>query len=99
MLSNGLEENESKTLCSSPKIENFLVHPNGALRNSIYFIFNLVVLWDVRRFSVVEKRWREACKSEDENASEDSFSYTVYSVLPTDSELAAAFVERKQRLV
>lgn len=65
----------------------------------IYIYINLVVLCDIRRFPVVEKRWREAYKSEDENASEDSFSYTVYSVLPADSELATAFVERKQRLV
>ncbi|KAF5465591.1 hypothetical protein F2P56_015580 [Juglans regia] len=49
------------------------------------------------RFPVVEKRWQAACKSENENASEESFSYAVYSLLPADSELASAFVERKQR--
>lgn len=48
---------------------------------------------------MVEKRWQAACKSENENASEESFSYAVYSLLPADSELASAFVERKQRLV
>jgi hypothetical protein len=48
---------------------------------------------------VVEKRWRTACGTENEKASEDSLSYSVFSLLPNDSELAAAFVERKQRLV
>lgn len=47
----------------------------------------------------MEKRWREACKHENENPSDDSLSYSVFSLLPTDSELGAAFVERKQRLV
>lgn len=48
---------------------------------------------------MVEKRWRTACGTENEKASEDSLSYSVFSLLPNDSELAAAFVERKQRLV
>lgn len=46
---------------------------------------------------MVEKRWRTACGTENEKASEDSLSYSVFSLLPNDSELAAAFVERKQR--
>ena len=48
---------------------------------------------------MVERRWRIACKIENENSRADSLSYTVYPLLPTDSELAAAFVERKKRLV
>lgn len=43
---------------------------------------------------MVEKQWRAACKSENETAGEDK---AIFSLLPTDSELAAAFVERKDR--
>ncbi|RVW55566.1 hypothetical protein CK203_105757 [Vitis vinifera] len=43
-----------------------------------------------RRFPVVEKQWRTACKAENENSSNDNLNYTVYPLLPTDSELAAA---------
>lgn len=46
---------------------------------------------------MVEKQWRTACKAENENSSNDNLNYTVYPLLPTDSELAAAFVERKKR--
>lgn len=35
---------------------------------------------------MVEKRWRGACKES-----------TVFPLLPSDSELAAAFVDRKRR--
>lgn len=48
---------------------------------------------------MVEKRWRTACRSENEKITENSLSYSVFSLFPSDSELAAAFVERKQRLV
>ncbi|XP_021904897.1 AP-5 complex subunit mu-like [Carica papaya] len=50
-----------------------------------------------RRFTVVEKRWRAACQSENESASEYSSKNSAVSVLPTDPELATAFAERKQR--
>lgn len=55
----------------------------------------------IRRFPVVEKRWRSACKSENGESSGDELnsSASVYTFLPSDSELAAAFVERKHRLV
>lgn len=46
---------------------------------------------------MVERQWRTACKAENENSSNDNLNYTVYPLLPTDSELAAAFVERKKR--
>lgn len=48
---------------------------------------------------MVERRWRAACKAENYNLSNDNLSYSVYPLLPTDSELAAAFVERKKRSV
>ena len=56
----------------------------------------------VRRFPVVEKRWRSACKSENENenkasSEDDTLKYTVFPFLPTDSELVSSFVERKRR--
>lgn len=38
---------------------------------------------------MVEKRWRGACK--------ESSTDTVFPFLPSDSELAAAFVDRKRR--
>lgn len=41
---------------------------------------------------MVEKRWRVACEKE----GDDDFKYHV---LPNDSELAAAFIDRKKRLV
>ncbi|KAM3702084.1 hypothetical protein ACJW31_04G000100 [Castanea mollissima] len=50
----------------------------------------------LRRFSVVEKRWRTACMSENEKVTENSLSYFAFSLFPSDLELAAAFVERKQ---
>ncbi|XP_076940618.1 AP-5 complex subunit mu-like [Bidens hawaiensis] len=40
-----------------------------------------------RRFSVVERRWSVAAKREN----------VLFSQLPTDSELAAAFIQRKKR--
>lgn len=57
------------------------------------------ILLMIRRFPVVERQWRTACKAENENSSNDNLNYTVYPLLPTDSELAAAFVERKKRWV
>lgn len=46
---------------------------------------------------MVERRWQAACKTENESCSEDPVKYTVLPLLPTDSELAAAFAERKRR--
>lgn len=47
---------------------------------------------------MVEKRWRAACQSENESSDDDPVKYTVFSSVPSDSELAAAFSERKTRL-
>ncbi|OMO53782.1 hypothetical protein CCACVL1_28345 [Corchorus capsularis] len=49
------------------------------------------------RFPVVEKGWRAACQTESESIVDDPVKYSVYSSLPSDSELAAAFSERKRR--
>jgi len=45
---------------------------------------------------VVEKRWREACER-DKSRMEDDLKYNVVPSLPTDSEIADAFVDRKNR--
>ncbi|GKV39109.1 hypothetical protein SLEP1_g46923 [Rubroshorea leprosula] len=50
-----------------------------------------------RRFPVVERRWRAAWLSENDTSIEDPVEDTVLSSLPTDSELASAFSERRRR--
>lgn len=46
---------------------------------------------------MVEKRWRAVCERENEaSAADDSLKYTVFHLLPSDSELVSAFVERKR---
>lgn len=45
----------------------------------------------------MERRWREACKTENESCIEDRIKYNVLPLVPTDSELASAFAERKRR--
>lgn len=45
----------------------------------------------------MERRWREACKTENESCIEDPIKYNVLRLVPTDSELASAFAERKRR--
>ncbi|KAF8023838.1 hypothetical protein BT93_F1118 [Corymbia citriodora subsp. variegata] len=49
-----------------------------------------------RRFPVVEKRWRAACKSEKEHSG-GSVDSAASPYLPSDSELASSFAERKKR--
>ena len=45
---------------------------------------------------MVERRWRLACDKESQSAgATDSLKVVPY--LPTDSELAAAFIDRKKR--
>ncbi|KAK4266440.1 hypothetical protein QN277_027362 [Acacia crassicarpa] len=73
--------------------------PAGCSVRAIWILNNLDALVFSRRFPVVEKRWRSACKSENDKSSGDELnsSASVYTLLPSDSELAAAFLERKQR--
>lgn len=46
---------------------------------------------------MVEKRWRSACKDENDGSVEDGFNYSVLPYLPTDSEIAVAVAGRKNR--
>lgn len=46
---------------------------------------------------MVERRWRTACKTENDRCNSDDLTSSVSPVLPNDSELATAFVERKKR--
>lgn len=48
---------------------------------------------------MVEKRWRAACRISGESGSQDTVTYAASPHLPSDSMLAAAFVERKTRSV
>ncbi|KAK8984131.1 hypothetical protein V6N11_029457 [Hibiscus sabdariffa] len=64
---------------------------------ALWILNNLDAVVFSRRFPAVEKRWRAACQSENESSENDSVKYTVFSSLPSDSELAAAFSDRKTR--
>ncbi|GMI95869.1 hypothetical protein like AT2G20790 [Hibiscus trionum] len=64
---------------------------------AIWILNNLDAVVFSRRFPVVEKRWRAACQSENESSEDGAVKYTVFSSLPSDSELAAAFSDRKMR--
>lgn len=44
---------------------------------------------------MVEKRWRGACKESSTDGG--GLNDTVFPLLPSDSELAAAFVDRRRR--
>ncbi|PON36540.1 Mu domain containing protein [Parasponia andersonii] len=70
----------------------------GCSVRAIWILNNLDTVVFSRRFPVVEKRWRAACTSENNTAvAMDTLNYTVFPLLPTDSELVAAFYERKRR--
>lgn len=45
----------------------------------------------------MERRWRSACKTWNESSPDGSQKYPVLSLIPSDSELAAAFADRKKR--
>ncbi|KAL7178013.1 hypothetical protein ACSBR2_031217 [Camellia fascicularis] len=68
----------------------------GCSIRALWILNNLDSVVFSRRFPVVEKRWRAACKTENEKNA-DSLKYAVLPLLPTDSELAVAFVDRKKR--
>ncbi|XP_022722315.1 AP-5 complex subunit mu-like [Durio zibethinus] len=71
--------------------------PNENSMRALWILNNLDAVVFSRRFPVVEKWWRAACQSENESSDDDPAKYTVFSSLPSDSELAAAFSERKRR--
>ncbi|EOY06291.1 Clathrin adaptor complexes medium subunit family protein isoform 1 [Theobroma cacao] len=72
--------------------------PNDCSIRALWILNSFdAVVFSSRRFPVVEKRWRAAVQSEKESSVDDPVKYTVFSSLPSDSELAAAFFERKGR--
>lgn len=71
----------------------------GCSIRALWILNNQDLLVFSRRFPVVERRWRAACKSENENSGEENPKHAVPPLLPTDSELAAAFLERKKRSI
>lgn len=46
---------------------------------------------------MVERRWHAACKSENESGFDNNLKSDALPLLPTDSEFASAFVDRKRR--
>ncbi|PRQ38951.1 putative Mu domain-containing protein [Rosa chinensis] len=68
--------------------------PQGSSIRAIWILNSLDAVVFSRRFPVVEKRWRGACK---ESSTDGGLNDTVFPLLPSDSELAAAFVDRKRR--
>ncbi|XP_004296975.1 PREDICTED: AP-5 complex subunit mu [Fragaria vesca subsp. vesca] len=68
--------------------------PQGSSIRAIWILNSLDAVVFSRRFPVVEKRWRGACKTEKESSGGND---AVFPLLPSDSELAAAFVDRKRR--
>lgn len=64
--------------------------PSGCYVRALWILNNQDFVVFSRKFPVVEKRWRSACEKE----GDDDFKYHS---LPNDSELAAAFIDRKKR--
>ncbi|XP_022740434.1 AP-5 complex subunit mu-like [Durio zibethinus] len=71
--------------------------PNDCSIRALWILNNLDAVVFSRRFPVVEKRWLAACQTESHSSDDDPVKYTVFSSLPSDSELAAAFSERRRR--
>ncbi|KAK9933532.1 hypothetical protein M0R45_020727 [Rubus argutus] len=69
--------------------------PDGCSIRAIWILNSLDAVVFSRRFPVVEKRWRGACKESSTDGGD--LNDTVFPLLPSDSELAAAFVDRKRR--
>eukprot|EP01018_Ginkgo_biloba_P026996 Gb_05098 [translate_table: standard] len=68
----------------------------GCSIRGIWIINNFDNVIFSRRFPVVEKQWRVACKKE-EHKSEEKLISSLSCPLPTDAEIARAFIDRKQR--
>ncbi|KAK0599876.1 hypothetical protein LWI29_009386 [Acer saccharum] len=73
--------------------------PGGCSIRALWILNSLDAVVFSRRFPVVERQWKTACKTENESCSEDEdpIKYSVLPLLPTDPELAASFAERKRR--
>ncbi|EYU43857.1 hypothetical protein ABFS82_07G024100 [Erythranthe guttata] len=64
--------------------------PSGCCIRALWILNNQDTVIFSRKFPVVEKRWRVSCEKE----TDDNLKYYL---LPNDSELAAAFIDRKKR--
>lgn len=64
---------------------------SGCSIRAIWILNNLDAVVFSRRFPVVEKRWRSSC-----NSNKDATDH-LFSSLPTDSNLADAFLHRRLR--
>ncbi|KAM1380147.1 hypothetical protein ACFX2I_021915 [Malus domestica] len=103
----GITSDGVATVVSScPYIKKVLVEKCKLLREAMTGGCSIRAIWILnsldavvfsRRFPVVEKRWRGVCKSENEISAEGGLNSSVFPLLPSDSELAAAFVDRKRR--
>ncbi|KAK1591021.1 hypothetical protein Q3G72_001007 [Acer saccharum] len=73
--------------------------PGGCSIRALWILNSLDAVVFSRRFPVVERQWKIACKTANESCSEveDPVKYSVLPLLPTDPELAASFAERKRR--
>ncbi|XP_015062753.1 AP-5 complex subunit mu [Solanum pennellii] len=70
--------------------------PSSCSIRALWILTNQDTVVFSRRFPVVEKRWRAACER-DKSFMEDDLKHNVVPSLPTDSEIADAFVDRKKR--
>ncbi|KAL2339117.1 hypothetical protein Fmac_013563 [Flemingia macrophylla] len=64
---------------------------SGCSIRAIWILNNLDAVVFSRRFPVVEKRWRASCNAHNDDTDQ------LFSSLPTDSDLADAFLDRKHR--
>ncbi|KAL3577687.1 hypothetical protein D5086_019191 [Populus alba] len=74
--------------------------PSSCSIRALWILNSLHAVVLSRKFPVVEKQWRAACKTINDtskDAEEDPLKYTVSPVLPNDAELSSAFVARKKR--
>ncbi|XP_042518438.1 AP-5 complex subunit mu isoform X2 [Macadamia integrifolia] len=69
----------------------------GCSMRALWILNSQDVVVFSRRFSVVERQWRLACKKENESSRSENLQNGVLLLLPSDSEFVAAFVERKKR--
>ncbi|KAJ6430961.1 hypothetical protein OIU84_018466 [Salix udensis] len=74
--------------------------PSGCSIRALWILNSLDAVVLSRKFPVVEKQWRAACKTMNDNSNnteEDLLKHTVSPFLPNDAELSSAFAERKKR--
>ncbi|XP_024985804.1 AP-5 complex subunit mu isoform X1 [Cynara cardunculus var. scolymus] len=71
--------------------------PSSCSIRALWILNNQDTVVFSRRFSVVERRWSVACKKANEKSTDNQDSSVLFSSLPTDLELAAAFADRKKR--